>query len=580
MRASVRESLLWSSVSLCVVVAVVLGAMLDNGHLVSFADVARPLAVLSLTAVALNLVLMALLPTLGRIFPAALLAAFAYGRVRHGLADIAYEAFLAWGCIASLPFALHLVLRRFDRSRVLRALVTGASIAALATCVAVAPSLFYRGPPAVDEDFATDLRNTAGASRAVAELPDILYIVPDRYPSSATLHREFGVDNAEFYKALRSRGFIVQEDALANYPKTFQSLASTLNSGYLDNFTKAYGARTGDRRPVFDAIQDNVVQEHLRGLGYEFHNYGNWWEPTRLNRWAEVNDQGHPGHLLDGLSELERLLLRSTPASDLLPRFGAGLDTAECRRIQRKFRRLRDVGNGPAPVFVFAHILVPHPPIVMDASGDCLDRPMNYRPGRTNWRDFSNAWIGYLRYFNAAVLRVVDRQLARRGGNGRPLLFVVQSDEGPFPRLVRQGHAFHTMTLPDLRMKMGILNAVRLPAEMDAARHDRPSIATPINNWRIILGALSGNRMDVLPHRSYIYPSADSVYRFCDVTDLLAVSDHGSGSGRNAMAPAHARRPAEVDGAQADKEPFAPDTPLSATLPHCAPEPNDDVDPS
>ena len=577
MRAPVRESLLWSWVSLCVVVAVVVGATLDNRDLVSLADIARPLAVLGLAAVALNLVLMALVPTIGRVFPAALLAAFAYGRVRHGLADTGYGTFLAWGWMVSVPLAVHLVLRRFDRSRVLHALATGASFAALATCMAVAPSLWYADPPTIDEDFERAVRNAAGRSRAAAELPDILYVVPDRYPSAGTLRREFGIDNAAFYEALRARGFMVAEDALANYPKTFQSLASTLNSGYLDSFARAYGPDTGDRRPVFDAIEDNVVQEHLRGLGYEFHNYGNWWEPTRLNRWADVNDRGHPGRVLDGLSELERLLLRTTPASDLLRRFGDGHHNPECRRIQRKFRRLREVGNGPVPVFVFAHMLVPHPPIVMDASGDCLDRPMNYRPGHTNWRDFSNAWIDYLRYFNAAVLRVVDTQLERRRGNGRPLLFVVQSDEGAFPRLVREGHAFNAMTLRDLRMKMGILNAVRLPEEMNAGPHDPSSIATPVNNWRIVLGALSGSGMEMLPHRSYIYPSADSVYRFCDVTAILSVSDDGGGSGGNPAAP-DARPPVQGDGAEADQGVFAHGEPLSSRLPDCGPDPNSQRD--
>ena len=94
MKASFRESLLWSCVSLCVVFAVVFGAMLDNRNLISLADTARPLAVLGLVAVGLNLVLMALVPTLGRVFPAALLAAFAYGRIKHGLADFSASGVL------------------------------------------------------------------------------------------------------------------------------------------------------------------------------------------------------------------------------------------------------------------------------------------------------------------------------------------------------------------------------------------------------------------------------------------------------------------------------------------------------
>ena len=569
MKASVRESLLWSCVSLCVVFAVVLGTTLDNRHMVSLADIARPLAVLALVAVALNIVLMAFVPTLGRVFPAALLAAFAYGRVRHSLADFSFGPVLACGCVLAVPLVVHLVLRRFDRSRVLLfALVAGASIATV-TCMVVAPSLFYAAPPAIDEHFRRTVQDAASRAASATTLPDILYVVPDRYPSAGTLDREFGVDNRAFYEALRARGFAVEEDALANYPKTFQSLASTLNGGYLGNFAKAYGPDTGDRRPVFDAIEDSVVQKHLRGLGYEFHNYGNWWEPTRLNRWADVNDQGHGRGFLDGLSELERVLFRKSPAADLARLFDDEHGRSECRRIRRKFHLLTEIGNGPAPVFAFAHMLVPHPPIAMDAAGRCLDRPIVWRPGQTDWRDFSKAWIEYLEYFNAAVVRVFDTQLARRGADGRPLLFVVQSDEGPFPRLVREGHAFNAMTLRDLRMKMGIINAIRLPRAMTADLPDASSLATPINNWRIILGALSGSPMQMLPHRSYIYPSANHVYQFCDVTALLADGDRAA---TDPTATAGSDRPLQADDAEANEGHLGRGPPVSSMLPDCGPD--------
>ena len=80
-------------------------------------------------------------------------------------------------------------------------------------------------------------------------------MVPDRYPSAGTLDREFGMDNRRFYAALRTRGFAVSENAHANYPKTFLSLASTLNGGYLESFAASYGAGSGDKRPVHDALE-------------------------------------------------------------------------------------------------------------------------------------------------------------------------------------------------------------------------------------------------------------------------------------------------------------------------------------
>ena len=532
LKTTLAESVLWSLVSLSVVLAVVAGTMLDNRGYLGLGDLVRPFAVLAAAAVLVDLVLMALLPPAGRVFPAALYAFFLYAQVRDGLAhfdlDPVSRSALAWCAMLFLPLAAHRVLRDVDRMRGARCALAVAGLVAAATCLATAPSVLHAPPPIIDEQFAsTPVRRADPA----APLPDIVYVVPDRYPSSQTLAHEFGVDNAAFYTALRRRGFVVEENAVANYPKTFQSLASTLNGGYLDSFRNAYGTRSGDRRPVYVALEDNVVLRRLLALGYEFHNYGNWWEPTRLNRWADVNYQGHLDEFVAGWSEAERLLLERTPALGVATWFAGGSGGAECRRIRRKFRRLEQVGNGSAPVFVFAHMTIPHPPIVMDASGDCLDRPLNYRVGQTDWRDFKAAFAEYLAYFNRAVLDVIDRQTERRRRGGRELVFAIQSDEGPFPLSLRERpEHFGEMTPADLRMKMGIVNALRMPPGTDV---HRGAMATPVNNWRTVFNGLFATGMPMLPHRSFVYPSPSSIYRFCEVTDSL-VRIAGAGDGVSA----------------------------------------------
>ena len=489
---------------------------------VGFPDVVRPLAVLSCLAVLTTVALMAVSPPLGRVFPAALYGYFAFSGIRDLLPDFGYQHIVAYGAVVAAPVALHRILRRIDRLRGATYALAIAVAIASATFAAIAPSFLYASPPAIAEDFrdATLVAVTRHGD-ATASLPDIIYMVPDRYPSAGTLDREFGMDNRRFYAALRTRGFAVSENAHANYPKTFLSLASTLNGGYLESFAASYGAGSGDKRPVHDALEDNLVQKRLRQLGYRFHNYGNWWEPTRVNRWADVNDSGYATDSFN-LSEFERALLRKTPTLNIVRQFADFGDEGECRRIQRKFQRLEEVGNGPEPVFVFAHMLVPHDPITMDASGRCLDRPVIYAPGKAAaWAEFKAAYIEYLKYFNAAALRIIDRQTELREEGGRKLLFVIQSDEGPFPLSIREAgedYDFSALTRRELKMKIGIVNALRVPG---ASTTDLASMATPINNWRIIFNALIGSRMKMLPHNTYIYPSEKDIYRFCDVTDLV-----------------------------------------------------------
>ena len=521
-RAKLPESLLWAAASLCVVLAVVLGLMHGNLDSVRVADVVRPLAVLGTAAVALTLALMALWPTAGRLVPAALYAFFSFHDLQGLFAAIGSEELLAGLVVVSCPLAFHVVLRRVDATRAAVYTLTAGAAVVVSVLVRTAPTAFYAPPPAVDEDFQRQtLAAVARHGGGAAELPDIIYVVPDRYPSGPTLAGEFNFDNRAFYAALRRRGFLVSENARANYPKTFLSLASTLNGGYLGNFTAAYGPDTPDKRPIFEVMEDNIVQDRLRRLGYRFHNYGNWWEPTRVNRFAEVNDSGYPPDSLHDLSEFERALFLKTPVRRLV-RSMAGTDgKMECRRIRRKFQRLAEVGNEDRPVFVFAHTLVPHSPIVMDAEGRCLPRYVIYARDRTaSWPQFKAAYIEYLKYFNRTILRVIDRQIARRGRNGRQLLFVIQSDEGPFPKSLREAmkdYDLTTLTPRQIVMKTGIINAIRLPNGPVGA--GQPPL-TPVNNWRLIFNALTGSKMKMLPDNVFIFPTEGSLYRFCDVTAL------------------------------------------------------------
>ena len=299
-------------------------------------------------------------------------------------------------------------------------------------------------------------------------------------------------------------------------------MASTLNSGYLEGFTKAYGAKSWDKRPTYEAIEDNIVQHRLRKLGYRFHNYGNTWEATRANRWAAVNYRGYPPGSLGNLSEFERALLRKTPTFNLMELFGEAEHKRECRRIKRKFRRLQIIGNQSRPVFALAHILVPHDPILMDADGKCLDPALNdsHRQG-VPWDTFKAAYVEYVKFFNTAILAMIDAQLKRRGPTGRKLLFVIQADEGPFPESFRRAentYDFSRLSRREIEMKAGIINAILLPGNM---AQTIPPIVTPVNNWRIIFGAITGHKMKLLPEKIFIYPTEKNVYAFCDITNVI-----------------------------------------------------------
>ena len=68
---------------------------------------------------------------------------------------------------------------------------------------------------------------------------DVYYLVFDRYAGAETLSNLYGFDNSGLYKWLSDHGFEVTKDALANYPQTPHSLASSLNMSYRDDLARA-----------------------------------------------------------------------------------------------------------------------------------------------------------------------------------------------------------------------------------------------------------------------------------------------------------------------------------------------------
>ena len=523
MKANITEALFWAGASAFVVLGAVSGLMLGNLDSVRVQDVTRSLAVLLPCSVVVTLLLLAIHRPSGRVFPAAIFLYFAYFDIHKIFQKLGFENVLSVTFIMLCLLALYIVLRYVDGMRASPYIFVAVLAIASVTLVVIAPSIFYHPPPKIDAYFEKETLAAVKAHRGGAsQLPDIIYVIPDRYASRATLQAEFGFDNTAFYGELRKRGFFVSENSWANYPKTSQSMASTLNSGYLQNFTKTYGANSSDKRPIYQKMETNIVQDRLRKLGYRFHNYGNWWEPTRINKWASVNYQGYPPNSLQNLSEFERALLRRTPTMKIVRLFIDAEDQRECRRIKRKFRRMREVGNQAQPVFVLAHLAVPHAPIYFDATGQCLPKPLVYLGKKgTTWKIFKAAYIEYLKYFNSAILEAIDQQLRRRGATGRKLLFVIQADEGPYPKSMRDAPKvvdFSLMSRRELKMKTGIINALLLPEDL---RRNVPKLTTPVNNWRIIFDALTGSKINLLPDKVFIYPTDKKIFDFCEITDIM-----------------------------------------------------------
>lgn len=345
--------------------------------------------------------------------------------------------------------------------------------------------------------------------------PDIYYLIFDRYADNRTLNSIYNYDNNEILNYLRGLGFYVADRSRANYAKTAHSLASSLNLTHLTYLSERIGSGSGDWKPLYAMLQDYEVARFLRRRGYRYVHLGSWWEPTRHNRLATENFEAFKTlHGIDvSLNEFEWLLVEPlllTRIANLVSGPQYDRNPRQFVRVQRKFKKLAALQGHGAPLFVFAHFLVPHDPFVFFPDGryktraeaDSLTRNENY--------------IDQLIYVNKKIKELVDELLSREP---RPII-VIQADEGPIPmRLVADSENFddwRKATVAELRQKFRILNALYFP---DNVYDDLYANITPVNTFRIIFNRFFDENLQLLPDVSYSHYSGADLYSFFDVTE-------------------------------------------------------------
>jgi hypothetical protein len=518
-----RAALLTLASSVCVAIIAVTGVLVDNPGEVAPSEIVRPLAV----SIAIALVIPALFLAIGDglrfaayAFPIAYFAFFKFsgfvGAAQYARLSIDAAFLTAIGGLALVCAACVMSARRCDPVKFTSFFFVVSGLMALGSAATAAFAFLQAEPDG--ERLADNL--AAQSPHPVfkgGELPDIIYIVPDRYGSLDTLHRQFNHDNSGFVAALEARGFYYAPDARANYAKTIVSLASSMNMSGLEPLAAEIDPANVDRRPLYRMIRENAAQRTLRAAGYDYVHLGNWWDPTRRNPHATAHYYGIDT-LWSAASEFEKALLRLTPVA-LFATDGPAAERAECDRLKNQLRYLETVrSQARRPLFVFAHLTMPHEPITMDAEGNCI--PHVYYPGSgASWAEYQSAFSGYVNYLNKRLLGIFDANMA--SDNGRSLIFVVQADEGPYPKRLEQWPDMIMQEFDDteIRQKFGIINAVY----WDAEKYGEPFLTkTPVNNWRIILSKISGDEIPLIEdERSYLMRSDKLVYDNLDVTDVF-----------------------------------------------------------
>ena len=352
---------------------------------------------------------------------------------------------------------------------------------------------------------AAPIGGTAGTGR------DIWYLVFDRYGSARSLDLLYGIDDRPFLDRLRARGFEIATDSHANYVKTALSLAATLNVDYLDDLAAAQDPASQDHGPIYRHLSDHAVGHFLRARGYRYVHLGSTYDPTETSVLADLNPRiDGPPDFVDALFDTSAL-----PAIARRLHIRTSVSARERHHQIGRFQldTLDELVDEPGPKFVFAHLLLPHPPYTFARDGRFLtDREDE---GRTDGQGYAEQLV----YLQARIEGLLERLLARPEAE-RPII-VLQADEGPYPLdYARNASAYDwaTATTEDLEIKFGIFNAMYLPGG------EAPPVSaglSSVNTFRLIFGAYFGADLPLLPDRSFTSAGKYRPYDLTEITDRL-----------------------------------------------------------
>ncbi|MFC1514697.1 hypothetical protein ACFL5X_02240 [Candidatus Omnitrophota bacterium] len=339
-------------------------------------------------------------------------------------------------------------------------------------------------------------------------LPDIYYIIFDRYPAAATLREVYGFDNSRFIDELSRRGFYVASGSTANYLKTEHSLASSLNMEYINHLSDRLGQDFDNWLPLYAMLQDYRVWRLLSSKGYRFIHFGTLYGPTSRNKYADINIKRY-----SLINEFAVILYKTTvlyPICLKLNVFDPRM--LQYKRVIYKFDQLAKIAEIREPTFVFAHMVTPHSPYVFDRDGSFL------RAETAQSRELERKYLDQLSFISKEIIKLVDALLADQEN---PPVIILQSDEGPYPSRYRNnvsGFDWRQATESELKQKMGILNAYYLPG---VNRDSLYSSITPVNSFRLVFNLYFNADFKLLPDKNYAFVDIGHPYMFFEISDKV-----------------------------------------------------------
>lgn len=347
-----------------------------------------------------------------------------------------------------------------------------------------------------------------------AKPPDVYLIIMDKYTGSDVLASQYAFDNSPFMDFLRTRGFAVPRVSHANYVQTFLSLGSMLNIEYLDWLPDSLGIDNPRWADAYHLVENNRLASFFRDRGYRFVFLPTAYGVTRENRYADVQLPDP----VDIRPEFVTAWLATTAAPLFqyvacrltgCPPSGGGFTPETASMFDWKFEALAALPGGSQPLFVLAHLGLPHEPYVYDAH--CRHR-QPYWPLHDAGEEAPRVRAAYLDQVRCVNRKLTDLVTRLQNESSAPPVILIQGDHG---------HGLLGRNLPGLSDvsdwqitdRVSAFGAYAIPGMPHSAL---PDTVTPINAMRAMLRHAFGADLPPVKDATY-WSSYDRPYRLRQV---------------------------------------------------------------
>ncbi|MBU1318721.1 MAG: hypothetical protein KKG33_12090 [candidate division Zixibacteria bacterium] len=216
------------------------------------------------------------------------------------------------------------------------------------------------------------------------------------------------------------------------------------------------------------------------------------------------------------LTEFEQVLIALTLIARISEHLGLQY-SAHRNRLNYTLDHLAEASQTDGPVFVFAHMIAPHPPFVFDSDGEEVNPNRSFvfadgshfiLSGGTQ-DEYRKGYAGYLSWLNGKLIRCIDSIFAR---SKTPPVIILHADHGPGSML-----DWGSIDKSNVLERTSILNAVYTGGTDCPILY--PSIS-PVNIFRAVFNRAFGTDFEFLADKSNFSVWA-TPYQTVDITNKL-----------------------------------------------------------